>query len=412
MKPVIPYYCYTRPLPAILVDSNNDNYMTETVIIEILIDNSGSMGYMKGTEHENKYLIDGLTRMTLVKKILLEEVITTIDYANQIIIRTFKNDIKKVDEQTITNLLTPVIYQGNYDKQEISNVISNLQDPPLGGTPITGAIEVALSDLEWYPNYDRKIILLTDGEENGGGDYIEAAKKARELEGIPCKIFIVGLAQDEQSEIKSRSIADGGYYNIKSKSFTAGEVQHVLAPIKAAILKDTIQNIQTVVSNQSSVKRQEQSNIDIQNDTDIDATTLTIDTEYSESIRLKSELYLYKLLCQKYGTDNVNWLNEFSESFSNHDFELLDNDGFVTTIIECKGTAQNKPTFYLTAAEWSHFLENKDKYQVYRIFNVESDMKAVCIVNLLNSILSGRVVPYVTKPSILKENRVFLTLNT
>ena len=36
-------------------------------IIEILIDYSGSMGYMKGTKYENKSLIDGKTRFYLAK---------------------------------------------------------------------------------------------------------------------------------------------------------------------------------------------------------------------------------------------------------------------------------------------------------------------------------------------------------
>jgi hypothetical protein len=388
--------------------------MTEMTIIEILIDNSGSMGYMKGAgeKHENKYLIDGVTRMTLIKKILIEEVISTIDYANQIIIRTFRTESKKVDDRVINELSAPIIFQGNFDKQKILSVASELQDPPPGGTPITGAIEVAVSDLAKYPNSDRKIILITDGEENGGGNYLEAAKKAGDLEGIPCKIFIIGLAQDEQSETKSRSIANGGYYNVKSKSFTSGVVQNVLAPIKTSILRDTIQNIQTVVSRQSPNSFHEESSTkkSYENETEVDATTLTIDTEYSETIRQKSELFVFNKLCEKYGHDNVKWLNEFGESYCNHDFELLDEWGDVDTIIECKGTANDKPTFYLTTDEWHYFLENKDRYQIYRVFNVDGVMKAVCIKNLLNSIIGGRVVPYLTKPSILKENRVFLTL--
>lgn len=389
--------------------------MSETTIIEILIDNSGSMGYMKGAgeEHENKYLIDGVTRMTLIKKILIEEVISTIDYANQIIIRTFRTESKKVDDSVIEELSTPIIFQGNFDRQKILSVVTELQDPPPGGTPITGAIEIAVSDLSKYPNSDRKIILLTDGEENGGGNYLEAAKKAKDMEGIPCKIFIIGLAQDEQSETKSRSIANGGYYNVKSKSFTSVEVQNVLAPIKTAILKDTIQNIQSVVNRQSfnPIHEKTSTKISYENETDVDATTLTIDTEYSETVRQKSELFIYNLLCQKYGIDKVKWLNKFGESYSNHDFELIDEWGVVNTIIECKGTANDKPTFYLTKDEWHYFLENKDRYQIYRVFNVYGEMKAVCIKNLLNSILGGRVVPYLTTPSILKENRVFLTLN-
>ncbi len=447
--------------------------MTDT-IIEILIDNSGSMGYMAGSpEHENKYLIDGLTRMTMIKKVISEQIIPTIDYANQIIIRTFRYNSKKEADKVVEELSTPVIYEGVFDKQNILTVIASLQDPPFGGTPITAAINAAVSDLEKHPNSDRKIILITDGEENGGGDFREAAKKAEQLKGIPCKIFIIGIAQDEQSEEKSREIASGGYYNIKSKSFTADEVQKVLAPLKTAVLQNTIQNIQTVVSNsqpQPQIQKQIQPQIQPQKvvhavekkieiikqeskqatatqldeletkikeqisntqkllselsslkellrvdallKTGIDSTTLTIDNEYSEGVRQRSETFLYKLLCDKHGTAKVKWLNQTGESFSHHDFELLDENGKVVQLIECKGTSKDKPTFYLTASEWTHFLTNKEIYQVYRVFNVDGEMNARCIDNLLASIMSGQVVPYLLKVEILKEGRVFLTLTT
>lgn len=441
--------------------------MTDT-IIEILIDNSGSMGYMAGSpEHENKYLIDGLTRMTMIKKVMSEQIIPTIDYANQIIIRTFRYNSKKVADKVVDELSTPVIYEGVFDRQKILTVIASLQDPPIGGTPITAAINAAVSDLEKHPNSDRKIILITDGEENGGGDFREAAKKAEQLKGIPCKTFIIGIAQDEQSEKKSREIASGGYYNIKSKSFTAGEVQKVLAPLKTAVLQNTIQNIQTVVSNsqpqiqkqiqpqkvvqtvenkieiikqeskqatatqldelETKIKEQisntqkllselsslkELLRVDALLETGIDSTTLTIDNEYSESVRKRSETFLYKLLCDKHGIAKVKWLNQTGESFSHHDFELLDENGKVVQLIECKGTSKDKPTFYLTANEWTHFLTNKDVYQVYRVFNVDGEMNARCIDNLLASIMNGQVVPYLLKVEILKEGRVFLTLTT
>jgi hypothetical protein len=219
--------------------------MNET-IIEILIDNSGSMGYMKGSKEEGKFLIDGQSRMSLIKPLLLTEIIPTIDYSSKLFIRTFRIAIEKEGNN---NIETPTIYEGVFDKQKIEEVINKLEDPPLGGTPITAAINIALKNLENFPKNDRKIILLTDGEENGGDDYMKAVKKAEQLIGIPCKIFIIGLAQDEQSEKKTREIATGGYYNIKSKSFTANEIKEVLAPLKTAVLQNTIQNIETTTKN-------------------------------------------------------------------------------------------------------------------------------------------------------------------
>jgi len=59
-------------------------------IIEILIDNSNSMGRCEGLEHFEQFLLpDGSTRMKLVKKILINEIIPTLDYASKLVVRTF-----------------------------------------------------------------------------------------------------------------------------------------------------------------------------------------------------------------------------------------------------------------------------------------------------------------------------------
>ena len=433
-------------------------------IIEILIDRSGSMGFMKGVPgEENNYLINGETRLSIVKKILLTEIIPTIDYASRIIIRTFRMKSVQKGDQEIETTVTPKVYDGVFNNSELQTKIKAMTNPPSGGTPITAAIEAAVKDLEKFENYDRKIILFTDGEENGGGDYKEAAKKALSLKGIPCKIFIVGLNQTDDDERKSKEIATGGYINIKTNSYNPIQVKSALAPLKTGVLQNSIQNVKTnsVVSPQKqsvsqqkiihavenkidTIKKESQQaattqleNLDgkiiehISNsqkllselsslkelfrvssllEAGIDSTTLTIDNEYSESIRQRSETFLYKLLCDKHGVANVKWLNEKIESGSHHDFELLNSDGKTIQLIECKGTPESKPTFYLTSYEWTHFLTNKEIYQLYRVFNVDGEMSAVCIDNLLASIVDRQVVPYLMKPEILKEGRVFLTL--
>lgn len=382
--------------------------MKTGTVIEILIDSSGSMGYMKGTvDHENKYLINGQTRMSLVKEILINHIIPTIDYSQHVIIRTFRNNNKE--------LSVPIIYQGDFELEQIFPKIKDLQDPPLGGTPITAAIDIAVSDLVKYPENDRIIILLTDGEENGGGDYLEAVKNIEKMQGIPCKLFLVGLAQDVSSEAKSRIIANGGYYNIKSENIDEKELQSVLTILKTDVLRNSIQNLQKSLNVQS--KHQFADNQQKISDTNkilennlIDSTTITIDTEYSEEIRLKSECFLYRYLCEQYGKQNIIWLNEKGESYSNHDFELLDEKGEIIKLIECKGTSYEKPTFYLTIEEWNCFLSNINMYQIYRIFNVSGEMKIYCIDNLYNYLFGGKVAPYLLKPEKLKEQRIYLTI--
>lgn len=428
-------------------------------IIEILIDNSGSMG----AADNGKFLIEGVTRMSLVKKILISEIVPTINYATRIIIRTFHNASKNLNDRACDNLITPIIYEGGFEKEKITNVIQNIKDPLDGGTPITAAINMAVSDLTNYSQSDRKIFLLTDGQENGGGDYKLAAKKAFILSEIPCKIFYVGLYQDEKAEREAREIATGGYINLKTKTFSSEEIRKVLAPLKVSLLHDTLKNIQPQTGIGQSITAQSTlidnvtekiDSIRLETQTDafqrlneleeiiqtqiasnqkllsevislkglfqmsllgnegIATTTLTIDTEYSEELRNKSEKFVYHILIEKYGEKNVKWLNQNGESGSNHDFEVLNEKGDIEFLIDCKGTPKHKKTFYLTDIEWRYFLENISKYQIYRVYNVENEMSCFCIDKLITSLVSGEVVPYLFAPEVLKEKRVFLTLTT
>lgn len=428
-------------------------------IIEILIDNSGSMGFLKDSEDEGKYLIEGETRMSLIKKILITHILPVINHSDRIIIRTFRfNNIIKANKP-IAELEILKIYEDQFDKERISEIINSLIDPLSGGTPITAAINEAVTNLLHFPDSDRKIILLTDGEENGGGDYIQTVNQLGEIE---CKLFIIGIAQGIEAEEKTRKIATGGYLNITSKSFQINEIEKILSPLKIAVLQSSVDNISKVSMNEplKSANRPEtiqniQNKIEelkkengsfkfsafdilenkVKNhilesqeilteilslkeslriktllDTGIDATTLTIDTDYSERIKQKSEFFLFDFLCKKHGSLNVNWLNEHKESFESHDFEILDEKGKIIYLIECVGTPKNKLTFYLTSKEWNCFLANTDKYQIYRVFNVANEMSTFCLENLLNSLLEGNVVPYLLAPEILKEERVFLTI--
>jgi hypothetical protein len=435
-------------------------------VMEILIDASGSMGYMKGQkESENKYLIEGQTRMSLMKKLLLTDIIPTVDYCSRIFIRTFRTEVEQQKDKLISRgNKIHLIYEDDFNFEKIKNVINLIENPLLGGTPITAAIDDAVANLAKYPNEDRKIILLTDGEENGGGDYLQSAKKVSELDRLPCKIFVVGIAQDKDAEAKARQIANGAYVNLKAANFSAAELTYALAQIKSGVIKDSITNIEQKevgniideskdrpqsikdLKNKIEVVEHEKNEIasinsieilenKIKNyfqfgekiiselsllkdsvrlsnltDSGLDATTLSVDDDYKEEIRQKSEQFLYSLLCEKYGADKVKWLNQDGESFAHHDFEILNGIGGIVFLIDCKGTPKNKPTFYLTDKEWNSFLKNKEIYSIYRVFGVDSEMKAFCIENLLSSILSGQVVPYLLKPEVLKNGRVFLTL--
>lgn len=139
--------------------------------------------------------------------------------------------------------------------------------------------------------------------------------------------------------------------------------------------------------------------------------------DYHDKIKEQSERYLYDFL--KSNNTKLKWLNYneaddcFIESWANHDFEILDSNGNIKHYIDCKGTPQQKRTFYLTDNEWNFFLEcieNNINYQIYRVFDVENQPNHILIDDLWEWIEQGKVVPYLTATETIKGGRVFLTL--
>ena len=424
--------------------------------IEILIDLSNSMGSMSGTPDQGKYLLpNGSTRMNLQKKILLDEVLPTIDYAKKITIRTFHSRDAK--------LVAPIIYDGPFILNSLQNAVFTLPSDPqnTGGTPITDAITLSICELSKNRVADSKIILITDGGENGTGNYIEKSKEALDKYNIQCKIFIVGISQDSIQESKARDLTTftkGAYLNLNSTQYDSNYVKAQLTSLKMAIIHDTIDSANKLKTPDKIIERKpeldlENKLVQLQNESDrslflskiedlglqlqnqikttqsllsdililkaqigklnfqsIETTTLTIDSDYSEDIRMKSETFAYEILLNKHPNKIVKWLNSNGESYANHDFEILNESNEIEWFIECKGTPLRKKTFYLTDNEWDFFLETKDNYQIIRVYNLNEKSEYKIIDNLLESLKKGEVVPYLLEPELLKERRVFLTL--
>lgn len=213
-------------------------------VVEILLDISGSMGTMKGSQDENKYLLDdGSTRISLAKKILSQEIIPTIYYASKIIIRTFKSD--KKDEEPVISLL----YNGVYNKGLINQKLISLpNDTSVGGTPITAAIIAAVNNLKSreFSSAERLIILVTDGGETGEGNYKTAAENAMSIDGITCKIHIIGISLNDEAERKAIQLAEtthGIYLPLKASNYNSIEISKALTPLKISVVKESLQNI-------------------------------------------------------------------------------------------------------------------------------------------------------------------------
>jgi hypothetical protein len=211
-------------------------------IIEVLIDNSRSMGPFEVKENNGQYLLpDGSTRMSLAKTILKNEFVPTFDYASRIIVRKFHSNDEDNNE-----LVIETIYDTNLDTEILRQRIEEIPDPvDTGGTPITDAIKYSISELSKYPEADRKIILVTDGEETGEGDYNKAAQKALELHGIPCNVFIIGIALTPNAEIKAKGLATdtgGSYVNLRTKVYNKESLESLLRPFQSAVISTSIEN--------------------------------------------------------------------------------------------------------------------------------------------------------------------------
>lgn len=345
-------------------------------VTEILIDFSASMK----------------EKLTLTKSSILNDIIPNLNYSAKIGIKTFTASKNKIPS---INTIHPLLIT---NKEQITSAINSLGIPK-GNTPIAEAIKNSVESLKEYSAFDKKIILITDGEENCGGNYLNEVNKAQ-TEGINCQIHIIGIGLNSEAAKQAETIAKlskGSFSQILFKSGTTyqqgiirqnlsnfynsigqSEVNklatfqkttiqvntHQINPVVETLPKNTILNIisdaakeekskiktecstntvNLMVTNSKSIKEQ------ISNNEQNQESVLYVEenAELNEKIRKSSEEYLFELLKLKYG-NRVKWFNEIEESNKDHDFEIIDLDGSIEYFIECKGTAKDKPTFYLT----------------------------------------------------------------
>jgi hypothetical protein len=275
--------------------------------------------------------------------------------------------------------------------------------------------------------------------------------------GITCNIFIVGISQDQEAEKKSQALSTmtgGTYINLKAKQYDSGSLQSALRPIYFGAVNASLQSVVNVAMpnvTQATVKTEtvpEQKLAENINPTDYEilaknnAATINLiskqllsiteaieslqkrdnnddndenviiteNQELNERIRIASEGYLNEKLIEKFG-DKVKWMNKEKESGSSYDFEvsdIFDNDP--EFFIECKASMHSDKVFYMTKSEWMFFLQNTNKYQLFFISSALTSPKLVKVGNLLDSILTGRVIPFSNKNVKLKADRIIFTI--
>ena len=94
---------------------------------------------------------------------------------------------------------------------------------------------------------------------------------------------------------------------------------------------------------------------------------------------IKGEKYIYDLELRKFNKKNskkIIWKSQISDSFG-YDIQSLDSS-LKSIFIEVKTTAMNKDNpmakmFYLSQKEYDFYLKNKDKYKLYRVYDIEGE---------------------------------------
>lgn len=347
-------------------------------VTEILIDFSSSMN----------------DKLVLIKSALLNDIIPVLNSA-KIGIKTFSATRKK---EPIIKTILPLSIK---NKARIENAINTLPSP-YGNSPIAAAIKNSVDNLKTCVEFDKNIILITDGEENCDGNCTNEVWRAGKYK---IKIHILGIELTPEATKKVSEIlrfpncsytpipfVAGSVYNqdavqLSLCSFYAAVKQPILQhdsivpignnyiePVTVPLQKEVKPNIKEATTENKTVKN---------NTTDDKALKLIIDeitnikeqlkelakekgkifdieedSELNEQIRKASEEFLFEVLKKKH-PNRVKWLNKNGESYSDHDFEILNVDGSIEYYIECKGTSKTKPTFYLTKNEWHFFKSHK-----------------------------------------------------
>jgi len=252
-------------------------------VLELVIDFSLSMGPYK--DNTGSYLLpDGSTRMTLAKSALINDIIPTLDYTGLIGIRSFYSKEKKPIIETI--------YEGKFDKNIVISKIQSFTDPVnTGGTPISAALQSSIDFLKKSPDIDKKIILVTDGEETDGGDFKVTAENGLKDHQIDYNIFIIGIGQNEATAEKCKLLSEstkGGYVNLETANYDKEKLSNILRPLSFKAVSSSIANVEE--SNQKIFRafssNIENANKELQKNNEHNEEIVKILTGHARSIEL------------------------------------------------------------------------------------------------------------------------------
>lgn len=442
---------------------------------EILIDASGSMGLMEGDKDQTQYLLpDGKsTRTDLVKAILITNIIPNLSFADSIRLSIFRTDLQKnVDGTFKTNEQNHLIkkedifeeiYIGGPENPALVTNIKDLRNPEKGGTPLYTAL---INKLSGQVNSNINIIVLSDGSASDNADFDKNCLTFINQNVKLTTIHFIGIAQNIEASKKSRNLAEktGGIYtNLKAMNYDKDALDILLSKLNTTIIskaldeniketqviassktieKAKIENIEANVENEQDaakekenlpenditvLEKQVQKNTTslefissqlnnilslLQSKEQIEEDVKVVENKiHNERIGRLAEEFLYKKLQElfKSGETKVTWLNELGEKGLSYDFLLeKENDTFY---YECKGTATDLNEFQLTKNEWDFYMDNREKYRLCFVKNVDAAPQYVRFMDLLKAMEERKLVPCAIQNRAYKANRIVFTIN-
>lgn len=430
---------------------------------EILIDASGSMGFMKGSTQENQCLLpDGSTRTDLVKKILINNILPNLNFLNALEINRFRGYTSKDKNNKIINykdtnnpviyIYRKIIFNGVYNLKQLTENISKIPNPPIGATPIYSAL---IHPIAKNKTKQVTLILITDGDSNDIVDFDEKLINEITKNNYKVKIFIIGIDQDEIAQRKCKHITkftDGHYVNLESINYNSECFDSLLFELKASITSSELSKISDINevidvekpstdNNENNEKIGESKSVELSEKVAENSKSLQListqldnivnelkylrtsknsseltndfefneDEEYNKKIGWKCENFLHKHF-QKNNWEEVLWLNEKEEQGSPFDIRIKDKGEYF--FIECKGTTTSSKEFYLTKNEWNFYLENRRNYRLYFVSEINSNNpKITRIEDLISSLEKSELTPFSSINRKLKADRTIFQIN-
>jgi len=182
-----------------------------------LIDSSGSMDELFESRRKIDCVSDSLTALLSKPEVLAED-----DEVGIMLFHATRwGDVPRIDVVMPMKSILEI-------RREMDKLLRKLQlVKPIGGTPISFGIDQALNALSDSMASDRRIILITDGENNVGEPPQRSAQRAKEMK---VKIDVIGLGEEinplELSEISE--ITGGVFEHVKREEELAKALSKLL----------------------------------------------------------------------------------------------------------------------------------------------------------------------------------------